>query len=73
MIDAVAVHANCQPWQVCMIGDSVTDFDMSLNATASFVRFASHAGSGIPDGTLAVQDWNELQDLLGGTFDENSL
>jgi len=64
MIEKLAKDFQCEPWQLCLIGDSVTDFEMSRNAGCGFVLFRSNKAHKEPVGCVAVDDWDELLSLF---------
>jgi phosphoglycolate phosphatase-like HAD superfamily hydrolase len=60
MIFRIASQTACEPWQVCVVGDTRTDFDLSRNARCGFLHFRSHDRHGVPGGESATESWGEL-------------
>jgi HAD superfamily hydrolase (TIGR01549 family) len=66
MIDHLATRFKCQTWQVCVIGDTSTDYQMSQNAGAGFIHFLSHDKHGVPNECFRVNSWNALAQVFLG-------
>jgi HAD superfamily hydrolase (TIGR01549 family) len=66
MLLSIAEHFECQPWQVCLVGDTHTDYDMSSNAGTDFMLFQSHEALGVPAECVTARTWRQLEEILLG-------
>jgi phosphoglycolate phosphatase len=64
MLHRTATEAGCRPQDVCLVGDTETDFRMARSGGTAFLLFESHPDHGVPDEAARVRSWQELQKLF---------
>ncbi|MCI0362855.1 MAG: HAD-IA family hydrolase [Phycisphaerales bacterium] len=67
MLLKIAEQCGCQPWQICLVGDTSTDYIMSRNAGTDFVLFRSHEGHGVSAECVTATNWRQLEAIFLGS------
>jgi phosphoglycolate phosphatase-like HAD superfamily hydrolase len=62
MITAKGMEIGCE--SLCMVGDTITDYQMSCAAGSPFVLLGEERGRGIPNSCVLAKSWDELAAIL---------
>jgi phosphoglycolate phosphatase-like HAD superfamily hydrolase len=69
LLTAISQELDCQPWEMCVIGDSNADYCMSQAARTDFILFESHPQHGVPDHCRRATTWPVLVSRIIGALD----
>jgi phosphoglycolate phosphatase-like HAD superfamily hydrolase len=65
MIHAIAAHTQTRVSEICLIGDSVADFDLSVRSGCAFIWFGAERKSRCGNGTMSTSSWIEIARWFG--------
>ena len=66
MLREIGRRTSCLPWELCMVGDTSTDYTMSRRFGSDFILFESHDHHGVPGSSRSASNWAKLGQLLAG-------